>query len=174
MHVESWDSVFVRARRADVHPLVRDVAGYPGWWPGARTSVGGERVALALRTPGRARRSEHLLVRVTEERPGKGLRLGVDGDLRGELEWYYLDERAGVVVHILAKGSVADRGWQRRLAAHRAAVRLGLHALKDRLEGEREPGAEPDPGLLSDQRAAIAAFRADVEAGIRRAGMVRD
>lgn len=168
MHVEAWDTVFVRARRVDVHPLVREPAGYARWWPGVRTEVRGDSVGLALRPPGRRGHRERLVVRRSEERPAKGVRLAVAGDLHGEVEWYYLDEPTGVTVHHLVKGDVAGRGWRRWLAGHRAAVRVGLHALKDRLEGDREPGAEPDPGLVADQRRALAAFRAEVAAARRR------
>lgn len=179
MRIQAWDAVFVRARRADVHAVLRDVAGYGHWWPGANARPEGEGVLLTLRGPGRIRvprpgsGPQRIIARVVGERSDKGLRLRYSGDLCGEAEWYYLDEPAGAVVNYLVNADVGDRGWRKRLAVHRAAVRAALHELKDRLEGGREPGAEPDPDLLADQRRAVASFRADVEAheqGARRDG----
>ena len=169
MRIQAWDAVFVRARRADVHRMLRDVAGYGRWWPSADARPAGDRVLLTLRVPGRIRlpgaaSAQRIVVAAMGERPDKGLRLRYAGDLSGEAEWYYLDEPAGTVLHYLVNADVHDRGWRRRLAAHRAAVRAALHELKDRLERGREPGAEPDPALVSHQRRAMAAFQADVEA----------
>lgn len=157
--IQAWDSAFVRARRIDVHPLVRDVGGYGRWWPGADSHAAAGGVALTLRPPGRWRRPQRFLVTVARDRPGKGLVLDCTGDLTGTAEWYYLDEPAGVVVHYLLNADVADRGWRRRLGDHRASVRQALHSLKDLLEAGREPGAEPDSDLLAHQRTAMAELR---------------
>lgn len=180
MRIEAWDAAFVRARRADVHAVLRDVAGYGRWWPGMHARPAGEGVLLTLRAPGRirlpgaTRGPQRMVARVVDERADKGLRLRYGGDLSGEAEWYYLDEPAGTVVHYLVSADVRDRGWRHRLAGHRAAVRAGLHELKDRLERGREPGAEPEPALLADQRRAIAAFQADVDANQRARRPRRD
>lgn len=163
MRIEAWDSAFVRARRADVHPVLVDVAGYGRWWPGVDTRPVGRRVAVTLRPPGIARSRQRFTVETTKTRPDKGVRMRYAGDLEGHAEWYYLDEPAGTVVHYVLTVEVADRGWRRRLADHRAAVRHALHTLKDRLEGGRVPGAEPDPDLLADQRQALAEFQAAVD-----------
>lgn len=168
MRVAVVDSAFVRARRADVHPVLRDVAGYGRWWPGADSRPAGDLVLVTLRPPGLARRPQRITVATTKDRPGKGLRMRYAGDFTGDAEWYYLDEPTGVIVHYLLDADVADRRWRRRLADHRAVVRLALHALKDRLEGARVPGAEPDPGLVRDQRQATAEFQAAVEAHARQ------
>lgn len=82
-----------------------------------------------------------------EDRPDLGVVMRYRGDIDGEAEWYYLDEAHGVVVHYLLRAELGDRGWRRCLTAHRAAVRLALHSLKDRLEGQRLPGDEPAPRL---------------------------
>lgn len=168
MEISAWDSGFVRARRRDVHAVLAAPAGYGEWWPGARSAVRGDAVALTLRPPtARGRlglRDQRLRVATRKVRPDLGIDLGYTGSLTGSAEWYYLDEPAGVVVSYVLRAQVADRGWRGVLADHRAAVRAALHELKDRLEGPRVPGAEPDPRLLAGQRAATAAFRAGVEA----------
>jgi len=169
MHVEAWDQVFVRARRADVHPLLRDPGLYGHWWPGVSTTSGAEGAThLSLRPPTVAarlgRRSQQIAVTVVKDRADLGVDLAYRGTLDGAAEWYYLDESAGTVVHYVLHAEVADRAWRRTLAEHRACVRAGMGELKDRLEGARTPGAEPDPVLLADQHRAQAAFQAGVQA----------
>jgi hypothetical protein len=164
MHLEAWDSVFIRARRADVHAVLRDLTGYGHWWPGvsAVAAAGGARLRFA--PPQRLHRAHAVTATVEKDRPGLGLNLTYAGDLTGAAEWYYLDEPTGVVVHYLLRAATTDRGWRRLLADHRATVRRGLNELKDRLEAGRIPGSEPDQQLLRDQQAAIAEFRAGVQA----------
>ncbi len=173
MHAEVWDAGFVRARRADVHPLVRDPATWPRWWPGVRAVPGG----LVLRPPTLlarvADRRQRLAVRVVKDRLDLGVDLAYSGTLTGPAELFYLDTDDGTVVTYVARVELADRGWRRTLAEHRAVVRAGLHELKDRLEGSRLPGAEPDPALLADQRAARVAFQRGVEAWAAKQAALR-
>lgn len=145
MHVEAWDTAFVRAGRTDVHPILEDVAAYGRWWPSAHSApLGGSSTLLTLRPPQPLARRQHLRLDVEKVRPGKGLQLSVQGWAAGQVEWYYLEDMGGVTVHYLLRADIADRGWRRALARHRCAVRIGLHALKERLEEGRPPGAEPD------------------------------
>jgi hypothetical protein len=168
MHIEAWDSVFVRARRADVHPILRDVGGYGLWWPGLQATRLGERVRLRHDAPGFLRGVHTVEVAVAKDRSDLGIDLRLTGDIEGAAEWYYLDEVDGTTVHHVLRAETADGGWRRRLAAHRASVRAALDELKDRLEGSRIPGTEPDPALLADQVRAMAAFQAGVEAFARK------
>jgi hypothetical protein len=164
MHVEAWDSAFVRARRADVHPILRDVAGYGRWWPGLQVRTAGVAHRVRHDPPGMVGAAHVVEVRVVKDRPDLGIDVALAGDFVGSAEWYYLDEVDGTVVHYVLRAETAERGWRRRLAAQRASVRAALDELKDRLEAGRIPGAEPDPQLLADQQAAIAEFTARVEA----------
>lgn len=165
MEVQAWDSVFVRARRADVHQILRDPSTYGGWWPGLTVEpVSDGALALRHRPPGRLLGSHAVTLTVTKERPELGVNLAYAGDLDGAAEWYYLDEVDGTVVHYLLRARAVRRRPRALLGDHRASVRAALHALKDRLEGPRMPGAEPDTGLLSDQREAAVRFKAGVEA----------
>jgi hypothetical protein len=170
MHVEAWDTVFVRARRADVHPVLRDLARYASWWPGldARavepsTATDGPRkdvVRLRHRPPGRRRGRHTVDVTVTRERPDRGLELSCVGDLDGDVEWFYLDEVDGITVHHILRADADDRRAPAVLASHRASVRAALNALKDRLERGRPPGREPDHALVAHQAEVLAAARA--------------
>lgn len=173
MYLQAWDTVFVRARRRDVHAVIRGVARWGEWWPGTTSRSAGDAVAVTLRAPGRLRprhgRPQRYLVEVSKDRPGLGVNLRYRGDLDGEAEFYYLDERAGITVHYLLRAHTSVGRWPALLRDHRAAVRAGLNALKDRFEGGRLPGQEPDEALLCDQREAIAEFRAAVKASQRRA-----
>jgi hypothetical protein len=160
VRVQAWDAVFVRARRIDVHPLVHHIPRQPLWWPGLRVRRDRGGFHVSHRPPGPLRRRQHLFVRVVRDRPGsRGLHLACSGDFTGTIEWYYLDEADGTVVHHLLEADTADQGWRRRLAAQRASVRAGLHALKDILERGRAPGTEPDPALLAWQQQAAEALR---------------
>ena len=164
MHIEAWDTVFVRARRADVHPVLRDLAGYERWWPGLRSTVVGEAVRLRHRPPRLLRGAHTVELQITRERPDRGLRLACRGDLVGEAERFDLDEVDGVTLHHLLRVD-AWRRPQALLAAHRASVRAALTTLKDRLEQGRLPGAEPEPALVAHQARLIAARRREAEDG---------
>lgn len=158
-----------------MHPLVRAVAAHDRWWPGLGVSEAGDGWLTVTHAPprpgargtarrarlpvGPLRRGVVLDLRVTNVRPGdRGLHLACRGAFDGRVEWYYLDEPDGTVVHHVLDATTRPRGAARRLATYRASVRAGLHALKDMLEGQRWPGDEPDPALLAHQREAAKAL----------------
>lgn len=171
MEVKAWDTVFVRARRRDVHRVLAAVDAYGQWWPGLTvdaTTADPSSAQLSLRPPRRMGGKQRLRYTVTKLRADLGVDFAVSGDAAGKAEWYYLDERDGVVVAYLAALDVPARGARRWLAGHRAVVRAGLERLKDSLEAGRIPGAEPDAELLADQATAIAEFRARAEVWARK------
>jgi hypothetical protein len=143
VEVQAWDSVFIRATRLALHPVVADLAGWDRWWPGLTVTSDGSNAELELAAPGFTARRRRWTAQLSRERPGLGVALRYSGDVDGEAELYYLDEHAGTVVHYLLRAVVADRGWRSALRDHRAGVRAGLHALKDRFEAGRRPGEEP-------------------------------
>ena len=163
MDVHTWDAVFIRAARRDLHPVIADVRGWATWWPGLAASGDGEELDLTLRPPGRLR-AHRWSATVVKRRPGLGVDLRYRGDIDGEAEFYYLDEPWGTVVHYLVRARVADRGWRPLVAAHRAGARAAMDHLKDRFERDRLPGDEPDATLLSEQERAMAEFAANVAA----------
>lgn len=178
MHLEAGDSTFIRARRADIHPVIAAVAEWGRWWPGVTTAARADGSAsVVLRAPRAPRRlpphARRIEVRVLKDRRDLGVDLAYGGDLRGTAEWYYLDERDGTVVHYLLHAQAGHRGWRAALRDHRASVRAALTDLKDRFEAQRYPGDEPDPRLLADQRDAVAAFQAGVEAYARKVAAQR-
>ena len=170
MDVQTWDAAFVRAPRAQIHPVVAEPAEWVAWWPGLSLRQAGPGFAASLRPPGVGRRVRTWNARVTKNRRDLGVTLAYTGGLEGEAEFYYLDEPAGTVVHYVLRAAVPDRGWRSAVRDHRAGVRAGLHAMKDRFEAGRLPGDEPDPALLEHQRTAMAAFAAGVAADRTRAG----
>lgn len=144
-----WQSIFVRARREDVHPLLVDVPAYAGWWPGMQVQASGSAADLRWR---RGLAGQRLRVRVAGTRPLRGVALTLEGALAGSAEWYYLDEAFGVVVSYLLHASTAGPGASRRVRAHHRMIRAGLSGLKHLLEGGRAVGAEHDPTLLAGLR----------------------
>ncbi len=166
VHIEAWDEVFIRCRRASVNPLIVHVPTWDTWWPGLTVVAADGAHALDLRTPLRWPRHHHLTLTVDRVRPrDKGLEFSVDGDLHGTGEWYHLDRPDGVVVHYLLRGELQLEGQgtgRRWLAAHRASVRAALTALKARMERGRTPGAEPHPELLAHQSQELAIFAREV------------
>jgi hypothetical protein len=151
VRIDVWDTVFVRARRADVHPLVADVARYARWWPGLRVEPAATNLyRITHRPPVAAARRQRVVARVEKTRPDKGIVFDYDGDVVGKAEFFYLDAVDGVTVHYLL-GAEAPPSTPRRLARHRASVRAALHRLKDVCEAGRPPGAEPEPALVAHQ-----------------------
>lgn len=158
MQVQTVDSVFIRAARRDIHPVVVHLGGWNRWWPGLDLrDQSPSAVSVTLRAPGIARRRRRWTLEVARVRPDLGIDFRYSGDLAGEGEFYYLDEPAGTVVSYAFRGAVSDRAWRAAVRDHRAGVRVGLHALKDMFEGARGPGAEPGPALLAEQVRAAAA-----------------
>ena len=127
--MRSLDHGFVRARPARVFEVLRDPAGYPAWWPGARALGDGR-----LRLPG----LPPVLMEPGGVRPGTGLHLRISGGRRealdGHLEWYVEAFEEGTLVSCIADLRAA-RPWRpRRVLRMRAGVRSALVALKGMLE----------------------------------------
>lgn len=157
VRIDVWDTVFVRARRVDIHPFMADVEGYPRWWPDLRAEAAASALyRVTHQAHDRLGRRHEVTVRVEKVRPDKGIVFAYEGDIAGKAEFFYLDEVDGVAVHYLLGAEVEGRGWRRRLAAHRASVRAALNRLKDICEHPRLPGEEPDPALLAHQERAAA------------------
>lgn len=166
--IEAGDDTFVRAPAIVVHEYLRDVPGYRSWWPGARASPRDDGwVDLRGRAPGRMARPLVLTARIRKERPGLGLVLDVTGTLSGTLEWYYVDEVDGAVVHALLHARTSSRTPKMRRADYRQWVRAGMSSLKSVCEDGRRPGEEPSMALLTAQEAARAALRRRIEAARR-------
>lgn len=132
------DELFIEAPPHRVFEALAEPARIPGWWPGVRVRVEGGR--LHLRAPGfrRLGRPVSFEARVDGLRPGEGLTWWLErGELRGRAEWWLEPFKAGTIVHYYLDVE-RGRGGRRMSASvrrHRWAVRRGVNALKDRLEG---------------------------------------
>jgi len=127
--VRSLDHGFVRAKPQRVFEVLRDPAGYPAWWPGARALDDGR---LALPGIPRAR------VTAGGVRPGTGLSVrfgGGRGDASGgHLEWYLEAFEEGTVVSCIVDLRVPREWSERRVLRMRSGIRSAMVALKGMLE----------------------------------------
>lgn len=112
------------------------------WWPGARVTQREDR--MSVRAPGfrRLARPVAFEARVDGLRPGEGVTWWLErGELRGRGEWWLEGFKAGTIMHYYLDVERGDRGrvrrWSSVVRRHRWAVRRGVDALKDRLEGRR-------------------------------------
>jgi hypothetical protein len=126
--IRALDHGFVAAERERVFEVVRDPAGYAGWWPGAR-SLGDGRLRLPGLPP--------IVAAADSVRPGTGLVVRVSGRparIAGHLEWYLESFEEGTVVSCIADLR-APRPWRpRRVIRLRSGVRSAMVALKGMLE----------------------------------------
>ena len=134
------DEFFIDAPPRRVYDALTDPARIAEWWPGVRVRGDGGR--LAIRAPGFRRRARSVAfeARLDGHRPGEGVTWWLDrGELAGRGEWWLEAFKAGTIVHYYLDVERGDRGKSRRMSSavrrHRWAVRRGINALKDRLEG---------------------------------------
>lgn len=124
--IRSIDHGFVRAGPGRVFEVLRDPAGYPAWWPGAR-ALGDGRIAL----PGLP------AVRLEPDgvRPGTGLLVVVSGGrgdaVGGHLEWYVEAFEEGSVVSCIAELRTRRPWPPRRVLRMRAGFRSALVVLRE-------------------------------------------
>jgi hypothetical protein len=124
--IAALDHGFVRAAPSKVFELLRDPAGYSGWWPG---SGGGADGALRLPVLGEFRMDATDLV------DGVGLTLRLEGrGLRGHLQWHIDPFRDGSIVYAGTVLEPAGRLSARRLLRYRASLRRAFVGLKEQLE----------------------------------------
>jgi uncharacterized protein YndB with AHSA1/START domain len=132
------DEFFIDAAPQRVYEALVGTSTIEEWWPGARVSAPPGRIALRIPVPRRAARPVAFEARVDGLRPGEGLTWWIEeGELHGRGEWWLEAFKSGTIVHYYLD---VDRGdGSRRVPSavrrHRWAVRRGINALKDRLEG---------------------------------------
>jgi uncharacterized protein YndB with AHSA1/START domain len=136
------DEFFIDAPPARVLEELVDAGRIRTWWPGARASGNGER--LDVRAPAFRRLTSPVRFQARLEglRPGEGFTWWLErGELKGRAEWWLEAFKDGTIVHYYLDVERGDRGRARRLSTsvrrHRWAVRRGVNALKDLLEGRR-------------------------------------
>jgi hypothetical protein len=109
-----------------VFEVLRDPAGYPAWWPGAR-ALGDGQISLPGLPPVR--------LEPYGVRPGTGVFLRVSGGrgeaLGGHLEWYVEAFEEGTTVSCIADLR-ARRPWPpRRVLRMRAGFRSAMVVLRE-------------------------------------------
>jgi len=133
------DEFYVAVPPKQVYDSLVDAERIDGWWPGGTASGGGGRLALKAPAFQRLARPVRFEARVDGLRDAEGLTWWLEsGELRGRGEWWLEAFKAGTIVHYYLeverpKGS--RRGLTKAVRRHRWAVRRGVNALKDRLEG---------------------------------------
>jgi hypothetical protein len=112
------DDTFLVADPEAVAFLVADPSSWRTWWP-------------------------DLQLTVTRDRGVKGLRWAVGGAVTGSMEVWLEPWGDGVVLHwyLRAEPTRRVRRPQRERTRRALAWKRHVHALKDRLEADREPGS---------------------------------
>lgn len=130
------DDIFIDAPRPVVARALLDLSDDPSWWPGARVSGGYGWLAIDAPS-GRGRARFRVNVGEVREWDGFGWDL-VDGALRGRVEFWFEPFGEATILHVYLDAEKAPGGWRRgsaRARVWRLAMRRGMNALKDELEG---------------------------------------
>ena len=132
--VDIVDETFIVADPATVAAVVADPASWRRWWPDLRPEV-------------------------TRDRGVKGMQWAVRGAVVGSMEIWLEPYGDGVIVHYFLRADPPDgsrtglpRGAARLAGRRTVAWKRHVHALKDRLEAGREPGA---PRVVAAEVAAV-------------------
>lgn len=137
MATNTTDEIFVDAEPADVYRALVTFGKDASWWPGARARSSGTRLSVRLPSGRFARVS--FQANVGNVRPDEGLTWWIDdGEIVGRGEWWLEKFKDGTIVHYFLEaepGSRRMRGMPARIRRHRWAIRRGLNALKDEMEG---------------------------------------
>ena len=136
------DEFFIDAPPPRVLEELVDAGRIRAWWPGARATGGGDRVKVRAPSFRRLSTPVSFEARLDGLRPGEGFTWWLEGgELKGRAEWWLEAFKDGTIVHYYLDVERGDRGRARRMTTavrrHRWAVRRGINALKDLLEGRR-------------------------------------
>lgn len=135
--VNTTDEIFVDAEPADVYRALLTFGKDASWWPGAKTETNGRRITVAV--PAGAVARVRFVATVDNVRPDEGLTwVFEDGELSGRGEWWLEPFKDGTIVHyylIEADKIAGARGLDSLVDKHRVAMRRGMNALKDFMEG---------------------------------------
>jgi hypothetical protein len=136
------DEFFIDAPPARVLDELASAGRIRAWWPGGRADGENDRLRVRAPVPGPFAPPVTFEARLDGLRPGEGLTWWLEhGELRGRGEWWLEPFKDGTIVHYYLDVERGDRRGARRLSKavrrHRWAVRRGINALKDLLEGRR-------------------------------------
>jgi len=138
--INTTDEFFIDAPPERVLEQLSDAERIRAWWPGAHVNVDGVRLKVRAPAFGRVATAVVFEARLDGLRPGEGLTWWLErGELRGRGEWWLEAFKDGTIVHYYLDVERGNRGRARRMSSvvrrHRWAVRRGVNALKDQLEG---------------------------------------
>jgi len=137
-HANTTDELYIEASPLAVYRAVIGLSEAADWWPGARAGGGYGWVTLDVPVS-RARGRMHFKASIPNARDGEAITWTLEeGALIGRSEWWFEPFKDGTIVHYYLDVERA-RDTRRRFSSvirrHRWAVRRGLNALKDELEG---------------------------------------
>ena len=136
MKVNTTDELFIDAPPAEVYRALVTLGKDTSWWPGAQSSSAGKE--FTLRAPASRLARVSFTATVDGVRPDEGLTWWlIKGEIKGRAEWWLEAFKEGTIVHYYLDVEPGE-GWRRmpsRIRRHRWAVRRGVNALKDELEG---------------------------------------
>ncbi|GAC1410057.1 MAG: hypothetical protein NVSMB57_03310 [Actinomycetota bacterium] len=135
MVVNATDEIFIDAPADDVYRALLTFGKDAAWWPGAKTSSEGKRLRVTLPV-GRVSRLS-FEANIDNVRPDEGLTWWMDvGELNGRGEWWLEPFKDGTIVHYYLE---VEQNGRRKIddavERHRFAIRRGMNALKDEMEG---------------------------------------
>jgi hypothetical protein len=140
--INTTDEFFIDAPPARVQEELVDAGRIGAWWPGARATGNGEHLTIKAPSFRRLAAPVSFVARLDGLRPGEGFTWWLErGELKGRGEWWLESFKDGTIVHYYLDVERGDHGRRRSMSTavrrHRWAVRMGINALKDQLEGRR-------------------------------------
>jgi uncharacterized protein YndB with AHSA1/START domain len=133
------DELYIEASPARVFDALARLGIDRSWWPGARASRDGDRLAVDAPSLHPLSRRVRFEARVDGVRPGEGIVWRIErGEVHGRGEFWLEPFKDGTIVHYYLDVDAGETGRARRMTSrvrrHRWAVRRGVNALKERLE----------------------------------------
>ena len=139
MRAQATDELFIEALPEDVIRALTRLSTDHAWWPGARAEGAYGWVRISAPT-GRPLSRVTFKASIGPVREWEGFSWVLEeGELAGRAEWWIEAFGSGSIVHYYLDAERGQRGRWRRLSSvlrrHRWAIRRGVNALKDTLEG---------------------------------------
>ncbi|MGZ4105070.1 MAG: hypothetical protein ACXVP8_07385 [Actinomycetota bacterium] len=153
MRANTTDELFIHAPPEAVQRRLLGLSEDAVWWPGARAGGGYGWVTLNVPVP-RMRGRLKLKASIPNAREWEGFTWMLEsGELVGRAEWWLEAFKDGTIVHYYLDVERGPGARGRRLSTlvrrHRWAIRRGVNALKDGLEGRARAATGSVGGLAA-------------------------